>query len=43
VKGLDEALEELSRETGVKKERAFFIRPRKPIVRRLLGGLLERD
>lgn len=41
IRGFDEGLEELARETGVKKERAFLISPRKSVFRRLLSGMLE--
>ncbi len=46
VKGFDEALEDLCRATGVKKERAVFVRPKKPFLKRFLGtglggGLLD--
>lgn len=41
VRGFDESLEELSKEAGVKKERAFYIGPRKPLLRKLLSGLME--
>jgi len=41
IKGFDEALLELSKETGVKKERAFFVKPRKTLLKRMMEGVFD--
>jgi len=41
IRGFDEVLSELSRETGVKKERAFFVRPRKTLFKKMMEGVFD--